>query len=61
VQETLLPINTPVKIVSMPKSASSSPLDLEDIDSARRMVSDLQGIVNFFKIGISLQTANGRR
>src|SRR5579863_4002138 len=34
-------------------------LDLEDIDSAKRMVRDLEGIVNFFKVGISLQTAAG--
>jgi orotidine-5'-phosphate decarboxylase len=34
-------------------------LDLEDVDGAKAMVRNLQGIVNFFKIGISLQTAPG--
>ena len=34
-------------------------LDLEDVDSAKAMVRDLEGIVNFFKVGISLQIAPG--
>jgi orotidine-5'-phosphate decarboxylase len=34
-------------------------LDLEDIDEARRMVAKLEGVVNFFKIGLVLQLASG--
>jgi orotidine-5'-phosphate decarboxylase len=34
-------------------------LDLEDVDAARRMVQDLEGVVNFFKIGLVLQLAPG--
>lgn len=34
-------------------------LDLEDIPAARRMVSQLDGLVDFFKIGLALQLAPG--
>jgi orotidine-5'-phosphate decarboxylase len=34
-------------------------LDLDDVNAARRMVVDLDGVVNFFKIGLSLQLASG--
>jgi orotidine-5'-phosphate decarboxylase len=34
-------------------------LDLKDIDEARRMVAELEGVVNFFKIGLVLQLAPG--
>jgi orotidine-5'-phosphate decarboxylase len=34
-------------------------LDLDDANAARRMVADLDGVVNFFKVGLSLQLASG--
>jgi len=34
-------------------------LDLPDIEAARRMVQTLEGVVHFFKIGLSLQLATG--
>ena len=34
-------------------------LDLPTIDDARKMVSDLDGVVGFFKIGLTLQLAAG--
>ena len=34
-------------------------LDLADTEAARRMVSDLEGVVDFFKIGLTLQLASG--
>ncbi len=34
-------------------------LDVATIDDARRVVSDLEGIVDFFKVGLALQLARG--
>lgn len=34
-------------------------LDVEDIPSARRLVQELEGLVDFFKIGLALQLASG--
>jgi orotidine-5'-phosphate decarboxylase len=34
-------------------------LDLDDADAARQMVASLDGVVNFFKVGLSLQLASG--
>jgi orotidine-5'-phosphate decarboxylase len=34
-------------------------LDVEDIPAAERMVVQLEGVVNFFKIGLALQLAHG--
>ena len=34
-------------------------LDLADIDDAVKMVESLEGVVDFFKIGLSLQLASG--
>jgi orotidine-5'-phosphate decarboxylase len=34
-------------------------LDLADIDEAENMVSDLEGVVSFFKVGLTLQLAPG--
>src|SRR5262245_40042322 len=34
-------------------------LDVADVEAARRMVQDLEGVVDFFKIGLSLQLASG--
>src|SRR5712691_4498798 len=34
-------------------------LDLPGIDEARNMIRDLEGVVNFFKIGLTLQLASG--
>jgi orotidine-5'-phosphate decarboxylase len=34
-------------------------LDLPDVDAARRMVQELEGIVTFFKVGLALQLAPG--
>lgn len=34
-------------------------LDLADIEEARKMVAELEGVVNFFKVGLVLQLASG--
>jgi orotidine-5'-phosphate decarboxylase len=34
-------------------------LDVEDVPAARRMVANLDGLVNFFKVGLVLQLAHG--
>jgi orotidine-5'-phosphate decarboxylase len=34
-------------------------LDLADINAARAMVAELDGVVDFFKIGLTLQLAEG--
>ncbi|MEO7653357.1 MAG: orotidine 5'-phosphate decarboxylase / HUMPS family protein, partial [Bryobacteraceae bacterium] len=34
-------------------------LDVPSIDDARQLINDLDGVVNFFKIGLTLQLARG--
>lgn len=34
-------------------------LDVEDVPAARRLVNELEGLVDFFKIGLALQLAEG--
>jgi len=34
-------------------------LDVEDVDAARKLVADLDGLVDFFKVGLVLQLASG--